>query len=91
MSSGWCLPVIIYVILAVLSLGTILISKNPNKGNIFLWNFIFYLAYGGLMYWLCSTNNQGWAWFLLFLPFIIFIILVLTMLFGVAIVSQNNV
>jgi len=88
--SGWCLPVIIYFVLAILSLLTIVLSKKENKASIFVINLIFYIAYGGLMFWLCKNNNVGWAWLLLFLPFIILIILILTMLFGFAIISSSQ-
>lgn len=81
--SGYCTPFIIYIILSVI---VILLNLTRNisaevKIYIALRQLIFTLLWGGLLYWLCYTCKQGWAWFLLFINLFLGIIILIIMAF----------
>ena len=81
----WCLPVIIYIVVAIMSLISIvrlhfqdpkLVSTEAVVMSVLyktFWLFILYI--------LCQNCHEGIAWFILLIP-IIFILLLLFLLFG---------
>ena len=78
-TSNWCLPFIIYVILAII--GFILMLSNlfsasnnmttGQKWTYLILSLIWLIFFGWLIWYLCKKGQQGWAWFVLFLPLII--------------------
>ena len=81
-ASSWCLPFIIYVILAIIGFILLLSSlfSNTNRmstGNkwvsLIVW-LIVLIFFGWLIQYLCRRGHVGWAWFVLFLPLIILVI-----------------
>jgi energy-coupling factor transporter transmembrane protein EcfT len=69
----WCWPLIIYIIIVAISFIVILVSKKDKsmKENGLLWNILWAILFGLILYWLCSNCQNGWAWFLLLLPLIV--------------------
>ncbi len=77
---GWCLPAIIYVVLAVISLLLALLGDFTQYSEddaykarlaIFIFHFVWVIFWTWILYSLCSYCHEGWAWFILLLPFII--------------------
>lgn len=84
--SGWCMPLYIYIGLAIINFIAIaMMTTKPmsQTGEPFemkdklqyalvtlIWNF----AIGLLMYYLCKNGHAGWSWFILLLPLIIVLI-----------------
>tara|TARA_Y100000389_G_C17323972_1_gene444530 strand:- start:173 stop:484 length:312 start_codon:yes stop_codon:yes gene_type:complete len=93
--SGWCLPVIIYIFLSVLSiLGTIIgmatndTYKNKSVGLKILpvlTQVVWICLWTFVMFRLCCRDNTGWAWFVLLLPIIVGVVI------GVSIGISGNV
>lgn len=82
--SGWCWPLIIYILLVALSFLSMLMS-GQNLVNVqsgLLWNLLWSLLFGFILYWLCSNCYEGWAWILLLLPLLILGFIVGTYIFG---------
>lgn len=77
---GFCLPLIIYTVLAVINIAFTLLFQGPGALGLLIWSVINYVFWGGIMFLLCRYCHTGWAWFVLFLPLIIFIILLVIML-----------
>lgn len=80
--SGWCAPVIIYLILSGISIyntWTFDASKYPelsslmnrDKSTVLFQQVVVTLLWTGLMYWLCSRCQSGWSWFILVAPMLI--------------------
>lgn len=77
--SGWCLPFIIYFVLAII--GFILLLSNlfsasntSTSGQKWLWlilSLIWLIFFGWLIYYLCSRGKNVLAWVVLFLPLIL--------------------
>lgn len=77
---GWCLPAIVYLVLAVISLGLALLQDLSHlneddamrvKTATFLFHVVWAAFWTWLLYWLCSNCHETWAWIVLFLPFFI--------------------
>lgn len=77
---GWCLPAVIYAVLAAISLFLALLQDLSHldqndamkvKFATFIFHVIWAVFWTWLLYWLCSTCNETWAWVVLFLPFFI--------------------
>ena len=76
--SGWCIPTIIYLVLAIISIiGSLFTNFSEFSAGVGLLMFLVNAVITGLwlylMYWLCSTCRQGWSWFILLLPIILVI------------------
>lgn len=86
--SGWCLPLIVYIVLSVLSIIFMLLNnRNQTIVNI-IFSLIWIFAWGLLIWWLCKRGHTGWAWVVVFLPLIIFIIL--AFLAGAIVIASNR-
>ena len=77
---GWCLPAVIYIVLAVISLILNLLMdlshlSRDHANRVRIMHLLFHIAmavfWTGVLYWLCANCNPGWAWIVLFLPFFI--------------------
>ena len=78
--SGWCVPTVIYAILAIISILINLFQAPPEnidrdqyikyKLRNLLVQVVVASLWTLLMYWLCSNCHEGWAWFLLLVPFL---------------------
>lgn len=75
--SGWCLPLMIYIIIVAIGIiTTLFVGSTPQQtAGAFIANIIVNILIGILLWWLCKTGKVGWAWFVLLLPIIIWIIL----------------
>jgi hypothetical protein len=77
--TSWCLPLIIYVIFAIIGfiwmLSGLFSSTNTmstgNKWVSLIISLLWLIFFGWLIYYLCRKGHQGWAWFVLFLPLIV--------------------
>ncbi|KKL64481.1 hypothetical protein LCGC14_2164610 [marine sediment metagenome] len=82
--SGWCLPLYIYIFLAILQFITIMMMKiyHPGKqryvnapGSVkaryAIISIIWNTLVGVVMYYLCKYCHSGWSWFILLLPIIL--------------------
>ncbi len=83
--SGWCIPVIIYVVLAAIVLVLTMMSPVPWVAKLFpilvtiVWSALVILA----LYLICRSCQPAIAWYIFLLPLIFFIILViLVFIFG---------
>ncbi len=78
-----CWPLVVYIAITVLALIIILAVPNldsSSKATTFVISLAWAVFWGFVLWWLCRFCHWAWAWFLLFLPFIInvfFIIIVL--------------
>lgn len=79
--SGWCWPLLIYIALAFLSILNLFFFHGEAFIFTLVSSILFYIFWGGIMYLLCYHCHNGWAWFLLFLPFILIISLIIFLLF----------
>jgi ABC-type xylose transport system permease subunit len=83
-TSGWCLPLYIYIFLAVLQLIGISMMKMFDKDKkeyksiplsvklkFIVINIIWNIIVGLIMYYLCKNGYSGWSWFILLLPTIL--------------------
>lgn len=77
--TSWCLPFIIYVILAIIGFIVLLtnlfsasntMSTGSKWVSLIIW-LIILAFFGWLIYYLCKKGHHGWAWFVLFLPLIL--------------------
>jgi uncharacterized membrane protein len=82
--SGLCWPLIIYVIIVAVSFISIFISKNSEnlKRTGLLWNLIWSVIFGVILWLLCRNCKEGWAWFLLLLPLIIMVVIIAFYVYG---------
>ncbi len=88
-SSGWCTPVVIYIILAILSIVATIIAaftKNGSKQtedqkitNIVV-SSVWMLFWTWIMYELCKRGHGGWAWFVLLFPILLWLFMFLIIL-----------
>lgn len=74
--SGWCTPLIIYLVLSVLGLVGIFRQESKPLNKRIVCALVWTIFWGLLMFELCSRCYEGWAWFVLVGP------LVLTLLLG---------
>ena len=72
--SKWCIPVIIFVILAIYSVAAPLLSQEPSTKKR-LYRSLIALISALIMYIilqaLCQSGNEMWAWILLLAPYIL--------------------
>ncbi len=77
---GWCLPVLIYVVLVVISLILSLTTDFTGASNddaytarmgIFVFHIFWAIFWVWVLYTLCVNCYYGTAWIILLLPFII--------------------
>lgn len=82
--SGWCTPLYIYLVLAVMMFITTLRMhfQNPDVINTesVVMSVLYKIFWAGVIYLLCSSCHENWAWVMLLIP-LIYIVLVLLMLF----------
>lgn len=76
-----CLPLVIYLVLAVLSLAAAT-YRFGTVNNVYVWGqALIYIGVALLMYWACTSKHEWIAWVILLLPVILG---VLGMLYGAA-------
>lgn len=83
--SGWCVPLYIYLVLAMVQIASILLTKShiPWKTKVLYlaisisWNILI----GSLMYYLCKQCHSGWSWIVLLLPLAINVISMFILIF----------
>jgi len=82
--SGFCTPVIIYVVFALIGMLVSLARDTDAETKVFILirQLIITLLWTILMYWLCSSCKEGWAWFFLLLPFVGLFLLFLVIILG---------
>jgi cell division protein FtsW (lipid II flippase) len=82
--SGWCWPLIIYVIIVAISFISILISDRQeiSKDSGLIWNIIWAVIFGVILWILCKNCYEGWAWLLLLLPIIIMLVIIAVYILG---------
>ena len=89
---GWCLPAVIYIVLAVISLILALLRdlthlEKAQADQVRLITLLFHVGWviiwTCVLYWLCANCHQGWAWVILFLPFFIGLVV---LVFGSALI-----
>lgn len=80
--TGWCLPTVIYVTLATVSiLIRALKGSYDATSTVLVAELIHALFWTAIMYWLCSRGYSVLSWFILLIPLIltaVFIILLET-------------
>jgi len=70
--SGWCLPTVIYVTLATVSVLVRAISGRYGANLAILAGELFHaLFWTAIMYWLCSRGYSVLSWFILLIPLIL--------------------
>ncbi len=83
MAKGWCTPLIIYAILAGISLlYTLINSSEKNQFSNFVLSLVWMFLWGIIMYKLCENGHEFWAWIILFLPIILWLIVLLLAILG---------
>ena len=88
--SGFCVPLILYIIFSVLGIIGIMlrpvqtkIKENPvNKITVVTIQLLINFGIGGLVYWLCTKCNYTAAWLVFLLPFIFGIIFIAIVFIG---------
>lgn len=87
--SGWCTPLIIYLVLAGFGLLGTLFSSNTGAGKTtnMLFSLFWTLFWGVIMYQLCKNGHEGWSWFILLLPIAIWFIVLLLLFLGVIVIG----
>lgn len=81
-----CWPLIVYIIITILALIVILFVPNldgSSKATTFIITLVWALFWGFILWYLCRFCHWGWAWFLLFLPFIINVLFFIIVLLAV--------
>lgn len=71
---GVCWPLIVYIVITIIALAIILSIPNLNaasKATTFAISLAWSLLWGFVLWWLCRYCHWSWAWFLLFIPFIL--------------------
>lgn len=91
--SGFCTPLIIYIVLALLGMLVSLVRDIDAETKVFILirQLIIALLWVGLMYWLCSSCKENWAWFFLLMPFIgLFLLLIVAILGEAYLISTGR-
>lgn len=82
---GWCTPLYIYLVLAVMSLiATIRLHFQDDQlvtVESIVMSVLYKVFWAGVIYLLCASCHENWAWIILLLP-LIFIVLLLFLIFG---------
>ena len=76
------LPLIIYLVLNALTLVVYIFS--PNIGTTFtmvLFQLVWILIFAFIIYALCKSGHEGWAWVVLLFPLIITVIILILFFF----------
>lgn len=81
--SGWCTPLIIYLILSVLGLAGILRQEKEPFNKRIACSLVWTLFWGLLMFELCNRCYEGWAWFVLVGPLVLVLLILVIFLGGV--------
>nr|QBK87259.1 MAG: hypothetical protein LCMAC201_01610 [Marseillevirus LCMAC201] len=90
--NGWCLPLYIYIFLAILQFAAVFMMKvyDPSKQMYIeapksvktryaIMVIVWNTLIGIVMYYLCKYCRSGWSWFILLLPIILNIVILLIM------------
>ena len=81
--SGWCAPLIIYLIINVIGLVAMARqTSEKNRAKTIATSLLWTLFWSFVMYTLCSNCKQGWAWLLLILPILLWFVFVAGVAFG---------
>lgn len=75
----WCMPAVIYATLAVIGVLLNFLRQQWSISNLIYSTgvqVIFIALWTYLLYWLCKTCHQTWAWIVLLFPFIAGLIMV---------------
>ena len=92
---GWCTPLYIYLVLAVIFLVATVRThlQNPKIVSVesIIMSIIHMVFWTGVIYLLCSTCHENIAWIILLLPLII-MLLYIFLIFGVvvAVIAENK-
>ena len=81
-----CWPLIVYVVMTRIALIAILLVHNldaSSKATTVLISIAWATFWGFILWWLCRYCHWVWAWFLLFLPFMINVIFFVIVLLAV--------
>jgi hypothetical protein len=83
--SGWCTPLIIYLVFVVIGIIMTLFTKgNLTQKFSNLIISVFWAGFWGIiMYELCRHGHEGWAWVILLLPILIWFAILFLILIGV--------
>ena len=80
--NGWCVPTVIYMVLAIIStLSSLFVSDKVSnqyyygrgKGTILFVHILIGILWTGLLYWMCLKCMYTKAWFLLLVPLFVVI------------------
>jgi hypothetical protein len=82
MALNLCNPLLFFLILSAIWIIMLLISNVPNKSSMVLQAVLWIILLGLVIYILCNMGQQGWAWFVVFLPIIIMIAVMLVAVLG---------
>ena len=88
---GACLPLLIFVILAIISLVITIFTPGTGRSKILniVVSSLWYLLWGFIIYMLCRAGHPGWAWVVLFLPLIIWAILTILIFIGWIVIESK--
>ena len=82
---GWCTPLYIYLVLAVMmTIGTVRMHfTDPETVSVetVLMSILYKIFWSGVIYLLCASCHENWAWILLLIPFV-FILLIMFIMLG---------
>lgn len=92
---GWCTPTILVVVFGVLAIISLAIqlamNKDPSKFNALLggliFNIIWTIAMGALLFWLCQNGKIVAAWWIFGLLYLLPIVIVFLAILGAFIVQ----
>ena len=95
--SGWCVPLVIYIILAIIGIVVSIIAaykskrSNTEKVSGIVMSVLWTVLWIFLMFQLCKRGHEGWAWVILLLPIIFWVIIfVLVFVFGIIKVKDSK-
>lgn len=79
--TGWCTPLYVQFALYIFSIISIVFSATgqtspSGKTKHAIVVTIVYALLGWLIFYLCKTCRNGWAWFVVLAPFILIIVLI---------------
>jgi len=81
-----CWPLIVYIIITIIALIIILSTSNldgSSKATTLIISLVWSVFWGFILWWLCRYCHWGWAWAILFLPFIINILFFIIVLLAI--------
>ena len=76
-NSGWCTPLIIYIVFVVIGIVSTLFTKDTidQKISNVMLSLVWSGFWGVIMYEMCRRGHRTWAWIILFAPMLITLIL----------------